>query len=500
MEDGDADGINPLVAMVMDVCACDERKATRALAMAGQDPNTAIELVLTGHPRLGLGPDRGELSPPRLPGGGSMGGGGGEGGDGGGDEDVVEMIQWGLSESAAKYALLQNNFNRQQAVEWWFTVPEGEQLRLNSTDVPGDWEMYRLAHRAQTDSCRDLETVEQLLSLLGGEGTDLLDEMIMKALKGKGRRTPAELKTLLDCGVLDRMAAIVHDHYSGTEKPESPAAGSLVRQAFGLMQRLCRESKDAISGGGGASMERGLAALGERLGGARERAGRPDEPTLLALRVAVSSTPVLTAVLSVLFDSGNRNVEATDQRGMLQLVTWIAAVMVGDALLLLEFIFRKPPGSRRSLFGVLLRQSHDQWKRGGGGGGDESRAEYQQYVICVVLILDSLNRALVKTPPGEGQDRALDRLNAEIVTCKYRQQAICLPHSSFLISERSFPEGRFLCRQTRGRWRGSRRSSRTVDPTQRMSWRCGSRTLCSCATLMRPPHCFGMGCCVPCRS
>ena len=422
MEGGDAAARAELVATVMDVCACDERKATRALAMAGHDPNTAIELVLTGHPRLGLGPERGELSPPRLPGGGSMGGGG-MGGDGGGDEDVVEMIQWGLSESAAKYALLQNNFNRQQAVEWWFTVPEGEQLRLNSTDVPGDWEMYRLAHRAQAQSCRDPETVEQLLSLLGGEGTDLLDEMIMKALKGKGRRTSAELKTLLDCGVLDRMAAIVHDHYSGAEKPESPTAGSLVRQAFGLMQRLCRESKDVISGtssSAGASAGHGLAGLGRAI----RRADRPDEATLLALRVAVTSTPVLTAVMSVLFDSGNRNVEAKDQRGMLQLVTWIAAVMVGDALLLLEFIFRKPPGSRRSLFGVLLRQSHDQWKRGGGGGGDESRAEYQQYVICIVLILDSLNRALVKTTAGPDQDRALDRLNAEIVACK-TQPAIC---------------------------------------------------------------------------
>ena len=131
MEDeGEGD---PLVAMVMDVCACDERKAARALALAGHDPNTAIELVLSGHPRLaGGGEARRDLSPPRLPGGGSMGGGGdggGSGDDAGGDEDVVEMIQWGLSESAAKYALLHNNFNRQQAVEWWFTVPEGEQLR-----------------------------------------------------------------------------------------------------------------------------------------------------------------------------------------------------------------------------------------------------------------------------------------------------------------------------------------------------------------------------------
>ena len=132
-EDGDA--AHPLVAMVMDVCACDQQKAAMALTMAGHDPNTAIELVLSGHPRLDDARSR-ELSPPRLPGGGSIGVGD-SGSGGGGDEDVAEMIQWGLSESAAKYALLRNNFNRQKAVEWWFTVPEGEQLRLRFGDVLG---------------------------------------------------------------------------------------------------------------------------------------------------------------------------------------------------------------------------------------------------------------------------------------------------------------------------------------------------------------------------
>ena len=39
---GDAD---PLAAMVMEVCGCTERRATRALALAGHDPNTAIECV-----------------------------------------------------------------------------------------------------------------------------------------------------------------------------------------------------------------------------------------------------------------------------------------------------------------------------------------------------------------------------------------------------------------------------------------------------------------------
>lgn len=411
MEDeGEGD---PLVAMVMDVCACDERKAARALALAGHDPNTAIELVLSGHPRLaGGGEARRDLSPPRLPGGGSMGGGGdggGSGDDAGGDEDVVEMIQWGLSESAAKYALLHNNFNRQQAVEWWFTVPEGEQLRLNSTDVPGDWEMYRLAHRAQAQSCRDPEAVEQLLSLLGGEGTELLDEMIMKALKGKGRRSLSELKTMLDGGVLDRMAQIVHDHFTGTEKPESPAAGSLVRQAFDLMQRLCRETSDAI--GGGRAAERGLGGLLGGLG--RTRTEKPNAETVAALREALSSGAVLAAVLSVLFDSGKRNIDSKDQRGMLQLVTWLGSALAGAPELLLQFVFEKPQGSRRSLFGVLLRQSQDQWQRG-GGGGDESRAEYQQYVIAIVLVLDSLNKAIVKPKAGAAQNGLRDELSKEI--------------------------------------------------------------------------------------
>ena len=329
--------------------------------MAGHDPNTAIELVLSGHPRLVDANSR-ELSPPRLPGGGSMGVGD-SGSGGGGDEDVVEMIQWGLSESAAKYALLRNSFNRQQAVEWWFTVPEGEQLRLNSTDLPGDWEMYRLAHRAQMQSCCDPEAVEQLLSLLGGESTELLDEMIMTALTGKGRRSLNELKTMLGCGVLDRMAQIVHDHFTSTEKPDSPAAGSLVRQAFSLMQRLCRQSRDAIVGGSG--MESGVGGPAGGLG--RPRGAKPDAESVHALRAALSSNTVRAAVLSVLFDSGKRNIDSKDQRGILQLVTWLGSALAGSPELLLQFVFGKQQSERRSLFGVLLRQSQELWQRGGSG-------------------------------------------------------------------------------------------------------------------------------------
>eukprot|EP01043_Picozoa_sp_COSAG02_P076695 COSAG02_NODE_16422_length_1084_cov_2.426396_1_plen_361_part_11 len=358
-EGEDDEGAHPLVAMVMDVCACDQQKATRALAMAGHDPNTAIELVLSGHPRLVGDADR-ELSPPWLPGGGSMVGGDGGGGNstgsgggsgGGGDEDVAEMIQWGLSESAAKYALLRNNFNRQQAVEWWFTVPEGEQLRLNSTDVPGDWEMYRLAHQAQMQSCRNPEAVEQLLSLLGGESTELLDEMIMKALTGKGRRSLSELKTMLRCGVLDRMAQIVHDHFTSTKKPDSPAAGSLVRQAFSLMQRLCRQSRDAIVGGSGP--ERGV--VGGPAGGfGSSRGERANAESVDALREALSSGTVRGSVLSVLYDSGRRNIDSKDQRGILQIVTWLGSALAGSPDLLLHFVFAKPHSERRSLVGVLL--------------------------------------------------------------------------------------------------------------------------------------------------
>lgn len=417
-DDGEGgEGPHPLVAMVMDVCACDQQKATRALAMAGHDPNTAIELVLSGHPRL-VDADR-ELSPPRLPGGGSMvGGDGGGGGSGnsGDDEDVAEMIQWGLSESAAKYALLRNNFNRQQAVEWWFTVPEGEQLRLNSTDVPGDWEMYRLAHRAQMQSCRDPGAVEQLLSLLGGESTELLDEMIMKALTGKGRRSLNELKTMLKCGVLDRMAQIVHDHFTSTEKPDSPAAGSLVRQAFSLMQGLCRQSRDVIVGG--SRTERAVGG-GPAGGFGRSRGERADAESVDELRRALSSGTVQASVLSVLFDSGKRNIDSKDQRGILQLVTWLGSALAGSPDLLLQFVFAKPHRERRSLFGVLVRQSQDLWQRG-GNGGDESRAEYQQYVIAIVLMLDCLNKVIVNASPGAVQGGLRDELNTQVAAYAWK--------------------------------------------------------------------------------
>ena len=85
---GDAD---PLAAMVMEVCGCTERRATRALALAGHDPNTAIEcvcpprslapapkaacrligrchvgrLLLSGHPALAADSDPSASGPPR---------------------------------------------------------------------------------------------------------------------------------------------------------------------------------------------------------------------------------------------------------------------------------------------------------------------------------------------------------------------------------------------------------------------------------------------------
>ena len=224
------DGAEPpaeLLAMVCDVCACSIEKARRALALAGNDVATAIDLVLNGHPEVNqdgraasvadiafssTSPAEdavmdGEMEP----------------------DDLIELINWGLTEYAAKHALLHNNFKRQAAIEWWFGLPEGEQIRLSETVVSGPWELYKLASSVQSGQlAADSETVSQLLKILGAEGV-LLDNAVLRALM----QPKADLSVLLKCGVLDRMFEIVRE-------PNTPS--NLRKEAFKFARRLCRDS------------------------------------------------------------------------------------------------------------------------------------------------------------------------------------------------------------------------------------------------------------------
>eukprot|EP01047_Picozoa_sp_COSAG01_P062531 COSAG01_NODE_7967_length_2971_cov_31.735724_1_plen_116_part_10 len=110
-----------LLQMVMEVTACTELTALRALAMGGHDPQLAIELVLLGHPALGQGAaDTAEAGEHTNVGqsSSSLAHKQGQGDpNSGSDGDVAEMVNWGLSEGAAKLALIQNGFDKQRAVE-----------------------------------------------------------------------------------------------------------------------------------------------------------------------------------------------------------------------------------------------------------------------------------------------------------------------------------------------------------------------------------------------
>ena len=108
-----------LLEMVIDVCACSDSKARRAMMLAGNDVATAIDLVLNGHPELIQSPHGGPaesrfVAQEDLAGLGEME-----------PDDLIELINWGLSDNAAKHALLRNEFRRQVAIEWWFGLPEG---------------------------------------------------------------------------------------------------------------------------------------------------------------------------------------------------------------------------------------------------------------------------------------------------------------------------------------------------------------------------------------
>ena len=92
-----------LLAMVVDVCACSETKARRAMMLASNDVATAIDLVLTGHPELQSSPHGGPAVPEYMPSDdGRLDGGEVE------PDDLIELINWGLSDNAAKHALLRN--------------------------------------------------------------------------------------------------------------------------------------------------------------------------------------------------------------------------------------------------------------------------------------------------------------------------------------------------------------------------------------------------------
>ena len=61
------------------------------------------------------------------------------------------------------------------AIEWWFGLPEGEQIRLSSTPVGGPWELYKLAADVETGAvAADAGVVSQLLQILGAEDSLLV--------------------------------------------------------------------------------------------------------------------------------------------------------------------------------------------------------------------------------------------------------------------------------------------------------------------------------------